>query len=136
MDFKIFPLESSPILKRLLAALLAAPLLLTACSDSKPDIHTLADLRKHIATTNWECTSWNEYGSGNSAVCGLPHNQGEVNVHISNDPELLVAYLFDNHPELEASVVGENWVYECSPPLGASDCPGLAELFGGESIER
>ena len=62
--------------------------------------------------------------------------QGEVNVHISNDPELLVAYLFDNHPELEASVVGENWVYECSPPLGASDCPGLAELFGGESIER
>lgn len=123
-------------MKRALAALLAAPLLLTACSDNKPQIDTLADLRDHIATTNWECTSWEEYNPGTSAYCGLDHNQGEVKVHVFDDPELMVAHQFDNDPSLEAAVVGDNWVYECNPPLGASDCLGLAELFGGESIER
>ena len=110
--------------------------MLTACSDGKPNIESLTDLREHIATTSWECVSWDEYSPGKSAYCGLPYNQGEVKVHFFDNPELMVAVRFDNDPELEAAVVGDNWVYECSSPLGAADCPGLAELFGGESVER
>lgn len=122
--------------RSIIAATAALPFLLTACGDQPPQIEALGDLRNHIASTNWECTTWDEFNTGRSATCGLPHKQGEVNVHVSGDPELLTAVLMDTNPALEATVVGENWVYECSAPLGASDCKGLAELFGGESIER
>ena len=121
-------------MKKAISLTLAA-LLLTGCSSSN-EIQEISDIQDRLASTSWACEDWEEYEPGVAATCGLPHNQGAVWVRMTDAPEMFSAVSFDEHLDMEATVIGDNWVYQCRAPLGASDCEYLAGLLDGELIKR
>lgn len=126
-------------MKRALAALLAAPLLLTACTNQPAElgaIDHINELQAHLNGTAWECTNWYEYDDGH-AVCSYPDNVdgAAATVVTTTDPEMYSALSFDSDSQLDATIIGENWLFMCED-LTSEECDDAASVLGGEVIER
>ena len=126
-------------MKRALAALLAAPLLLTACTNQPAElgeIKHINELQAHLNGTAWECSRWHEYDNGH-AVCSYPDNVDGVaaTVVTTTDPEMYSALSFDSDSKLDATVIGENWLFMCED-LTSTECGEVAAVLGGDLIER
>ena len=126
-------------MKRALAALLAAPLLLTACTSQPAElgeIDHINELQEHLNGTAWECSRWHEYDDGH-AVCSYPDNVDGVaaTVVTTTDPEMYSALSFDSDSKLDATIIGDNWLFMCED-LTSAECGEVAATLGGEVINR
>ena len=126
-------------MKRALAALLAAPLLLTACTNQPAElgaIDHINELQAHLTGTDWECSRWHEYDDGH-AVCSYPDSVDGVaaTVVTTTDPEMYSALSFDSDSKLDATIIGGNWLFMCED-LTSAECGEVAAVLGGEVIER
>lgn len=122
-------------MKKVIISLALVPLFLAGCSTTN-EVSSVSGVRDKLADTNWACDGWEEYEPGIAATCGLPYGQGTAWVRVTDNPEMFSAVSFDEHLDMEATVIGDNWVYQCRAPLGASDCEYLAGLLDGELIKR
>ena len=126
-------------MKRALAALLAAPLLLAACTNQPAELGTIDhinELQAHLNGTAWECSRWHEYDNGH-AVCSYPDNVDGVaaTVVTTTDPEMYSALSFDSDSKLDATIIGDNWLFMCED-LTSAECDEVAAVLGGDLIER
>ena len=126
-------------MKRALAAILAAPLLLTACTNQPAELGTIDhinELQAHLDNTAWECSRWYEYDDGH-AVCSYPDSVDGVaaTVLTTTDPEMYSALSFDSDSQLDATIIGENWLFMCED-LTRAECGEVAAVLGGDLIER
>ena len=125
-------------MKRALSALLAAPLLLTACTNQPAElgaIEHVSELQTYFEGTEWECTYWYEY-SEKYAACRYPDGiSGEGKISINSNPEMYSAVKFDAEKDLDHTIIGENWTYACHD-LDAATCGDIADALGGELISR
>lgn len=126
-------------MKRALAALLAAPLLLAGCTEEPEPlggIDHINELQAHLNGTAWECSRWHEYDDGH-AVCSYPDSVEGVaaTVVTTTDPEMYSALSFDSDSKLDATIIGENWLFMCED-LTSAECGEVAAVFGGELINR
>ena len=126
-------------MKRALAALIAASLLLSGCSnteDSASDtgvsdrIDGLEEIRDRLAGTDKECSDWvvNEYSSGAIGNCTL-YSDGHVTVQLSDTPQTLGSSLRESL-DPNGVVVGENWTLACFT-ADEGTCGHIADLVGG-----
>ena len=126
-------------MKRALAALLAAPLLLAACTNQPAElgeIDHINELQAHLNGTDWECSRWHEYDDGH-AVCSYPDSVDGVaaTVVTTTDPEMNSALSFDSDSKLDATIIGENWLFMCED-LTSAECGEVSAVLGGDLIER
>ena len=126
-------------MKRALAALLAAPHLLTACTNQPAELGEIGhinELQAHLNGTAWECSRWYEYDDGH-AVCSYQDSVDGVaaTVVTTTDPEMYSALSFDSDSQLDTTIIGENWLFMCED-LTSTECGEVAAVLGGEVIER
>lgn len=122
-------------MKRALSALLAAPLLLTACSNetSPENWESADDISAAIQEVNGNCANPDEEPGDPHGDCGTPDTgfyyyalfgeESELDEELVTDPSMLG----DN---ASSRIQGEDWVIWCW--LGTVDnCLPLHEEFGG-----
>lgn len=112
-------------MKRALAALLAAPLLLTACGNAPDKITKPKQLNRWIENAGYECASW-KINSDTHGVCYLEGGDA-LTVTITKDGETPIEVLpwyFEDSMWVGA-VYGENWFMICDAST-LSTCGDIA----------
>ena len=112
-------------MKRALAALIAAPLLLTGCSNAPDEISKPKQLNKWIESAGYDCASWKE-NSDTHAVCYLDGGDS-LTVTITKEgdsPTNALPWYFDS-PSIVGAVHGDNWFILCKAST-MSKCGDIA----------
>lgn len=134
-------------MRKVITAGAAIGILLAGCTDadtatesiseSPPSTHVahVDEVVQPLADTPWKCVDWFTTDAGDFGRCGFEFTPGKHSVHVTKDPEMLAAVIFDDLAGVESVVIGENWLFACEDPLVADDCDYLAGLMGGEMIE-
>ncbi len=121
------------------AATLTALTLANCGGDESPNgkFSNTTDIRDALAGTDYECVRWDDYGDS-GARCSLDKYFNTPNhwVNMSDDPEMLAAVKMDADPENMGGVAGDGWFFDCDTDLTSSQCSEVADILGGEHIER
>lgn len=112
-------------MKRTLAALLAAPLLLTGCSNAPDEISKPKQLNQWIKNAGYECASW-KINSDTHGVCYLDGGDALTVTITKNDetPIDALPWYFESSTYVGA-VHGDNWFIICDASI-LSTCGDIA----------
>ena len=99
---------------------------------SRPD-----EIRDALTNTDYECVRW-DMADDKMGRCSLDKYTNTPNhwVTMSDDPQLMAVMGIDDDPDNVGSAVGDNWVFDCGADLSVEQCREVADILGGEHIDR
>lgn len=96
---------------------------------------TAGDIRDTLAASDWKCSDWKDVNE--DGMCLLPGRPGWHSVHMTEKPDIQAIVEFRNNPDIDAVIVGDNWMFSCGDEkyLSTEDCALVANILHG-TIQR